>query len=209
MTGHRPLGPLIALTMLVISLTAGCSNTNDPPTATGTRANASSSSATTGTPTALATAVPARDSDFPDGVYRSQLTLKRLQEVGIDDTGDAGTWTLTARSGNYRLECHAIANPGVDCGNHFPGGPSTVEIGRLRGTSPTVWFVHDMAQLSKLTGCIPNSQSSKGCGPDGGYHQSWKTVPQGIAFSDFVGLGDEAMRPALNEWTAQVWIRIS
>jgi hypothetical protein len=76
-------------------------------------------------------------------------------EVGMDDTSDAGTWTLTARSGNYRLECRAIANPGVDCGNHFPGGPSTVEMGKLRGTSPTVWFVHDMAQMSKLTGCTP------------------------------------------------------
>jgi len=111
MTGHRPLSPSIALTLLVISLTAGCSNTNDPPTATRTRAKASSSSATTNTPTALTTAVPAQVSDFPDGVYRSQLTLKRLQEVGMDDTSYAGTWTLTARSGNYRLECRAIANP--------------------------------------------------------------------------------------------------
>jgi hypothetical protein len=209
MTGHRPLGPSIALSVLVISLTAGCSNTNDPPTATATRPEASSSSTTTGTPKGLTTAVPAQVSDFPDGVYRSQLTLKRLQEVGMDDTSYAGTWTLTARSGTYRLECRAIANPGVDCGNHFPGGPSTVEMGKLRGTSPTVWFVHDMAQMSKLTGCTPNSQSSKSCGPDGGYHQSWKTVARGIAFSDFVGLGDEATRPALNEWTAQFWTRIS
>src|SRR5450631_36132 len=208
MTGHRPLGSSIALTMLVISLTAGCSNTKDPPAAAGTRA-AGSSSPNTGTPKALPTAVPAQGSDFPDGVYRSQLTPRRLQEVGIDDTSYAGTWTLTARSGTYRLECRAIANPGVDCGNHFPGVPSTVEIGKLRGASPTVWFVHDMAQMSKLTGCIPNSQSSKSCGPDGGYRQNWKTVPQGIVFSDFVGLGDEAMRPALNEWTAQFWTRIS
>ena len=146
--------------------------------------------------------------DFPDGVYRTQLTRKRLQELGFDDPGNAGTWTLTVKSGNYQLDCRALADPGVDCGGGDHAGSTTVEIGTLHGGSPTVWFVHDMARLSKVNGCVPRSNASNGCGPEGGYHLRWKKVPTGITFTDYVGLGDEA-GPALANWVGQPWTRIS
>jgi hypothetical protein len=156
----------------------------------------------------LPAAVPTEISDLPDGTYRTQLSTTRLQRLGVDDPSNAGIWTLTVKSGTYRLECRVIADPGTDCGNHDPDLPPTVELGTVHGSAPTVWFVHDMARLARVTGCVRHTEDLEGCGPEGGYHVDWRRVPQGIAFSNYVGLGDEA-GPVLGNWIGQPWTRIS
>jgi hypothetical protein len=203
MTGHRRSGLSIALAAFVASLAVACSSTASAP-----RTEAVSSPTTSNTPSDLTAAVPTEVSDFPDGVYRTELTQADLQTLGVDDLGMAGIWTLTVESGTYQLDCHTIADPGADCANNDPSVPEMVEIGTLRGASPTVWFVHDMARKSELTGCVRHSQAINGCGPEDGFHLNWREVPEGIVFSDYVGLGDEA-GPALANWIAQPWTRIS
>lgn len=201
MTKHRHLP---TLTVLVAWLIVGCSNANEPAQ---TDLAATSSVATS--PSDSGTAVPTEVSDFPDGVYRTELPLARVRQLGIDDTSNAGTWTLTVQSGGYQLDCVPIGDPRLDCGGGNSSGLSTVELGTVWGSSPTMWFVHDMARLSELTGCTPHSQSQTGCGPDGGYHLNWQPEGDTMVFTDFVGLADEAGQPALNNWTAQPWTIIS
>jgi hypothetical protein len=145
---------------------------------------------------------------LPDGVYRTELTLGRLAELGYVDPPTAGVWTLTVRAGTYRLDCRAIADPVIDCGTHDPSLGHTVEMGTVRGTFHTVWFVHDMEALSNLTGCVRHTVGRYGCGPEGGYHMRWAAVPGGLMFSDFVGLGDE-FGPGLGNWLGQPWTRIT
>jgi hypothetical protein len=157
---------------------------------------------------AASTSVPSAVSTLPNGVYRSQLDVALLATLGADPS-DAGTWTLTVKDGTYRLDCAPMADPGTDCGNDGAYSEIAVEFGTLRGAGSTVWFVHDQQALSKLNGCVPGFQGRGGCGPDGGYHAHWTVVPEGLAFSDFVGLGDEALEPPLNEKTAQPWKRIA
>lgn len=206
----RPL--LFALILLVGFFGTACSSTDSAsrPHRTTTRvlasSPASSATMTTGTPSTVA---PKEVSDFPDGVYRTQLTVRDLQNRDIYDYSNAGLWTLIVNSGTYELDCRAISDPTLDCGNSHPYGTATVEFGYLRGEAPEVWFVHDMARLSKLNGCVPHSLASNGCGPEGGYHIDWKQLPDGIAFSNFIGLGDEAGFGPSNNWTAKPWTRIS
>ncbi len=201
MTKHRHLP---TLTVLVAWLIVGCSNSNTPA---HTDLGATSSVATS--PSDLGTTVPSEVSDFPDGVYRTELTLARVRQLGLDDPSNAGTWTLTVQSGGYQLDCLPIADPRIDCGGGNSSDLSTVELGTVWGSSPTMWFVHDMARLSELTGCIPRSQSETGCGPEGGYHLNWQPEGDTMVFTDFVGLADEAGQSALNNWTAQPWTIIS
>jgi hypothetical protein len=204
-TGSRRSAISIVLIVAIAALTGACSSDDSDETATP-------SSSATASPTSLpltdTAAAPTQVSDFPDGAYRTQLTVKRLQELGFDEPGNAGIWTLTVKSGNYRLDCRVIADPGTDCGNHDPALPPTVELGNVHGSAPTVWFAHDNARLARVTGCVRHTEDLEGCGPEGGYHLDWRTVPHGIAFSNYVGLGDEA-GPVLGNWTAQPWIRIS
>lgn len=213
MTGaSRSVLSIVALA-LAVSLAAGCSTRGGAPGGRATTPSTDATSPVTHTRLAAssahaATAVPMQVSDFPNGVYRSQLSVKRLQTAGFDDPSNAGIWTLTVKSGSYRLDCLTIADPGIDCGNHSPSLSPTVEIGTVRGTSPTIWFVHDQARLSKLTGCIRHSEGDRGCGPEGGYHLNWRAVPGGVTFSSYVGLGDEA-GPVLGIWLTQIWTRIS
>ena len=197
---------ILALACLLVSgcaggeSTAGSSSNHgaSTPVSSGAAAHATAS---TGQPTD----VPAPVSDFPEGVYRTELTVERLHNLGLDDPYNAGVWTLTIRSGRYELDCRPIADPGVDCGGSDPGD-TLGEVGIVRGSAPTIWFVHDMALKSRLTGC---SVANKGCGPDGGYHLDWRVVPHGVAFSNFVGLGDEAIEPAFSTWTVQPWTKLS
>ncbi len=195
--------------LIGILLTTGCGGSDNTGTKAATRPAPSSSTDTaTGAAVAGATAtsLPTQTSDFPDGVYRTQITVSLLQSRGVEDLSNAGIWTLTVRTASYRLECRTLADPGVDCGNSPAGG--IVEAGNLRGRAPKVWFVHDMKRLSELTGCVPGSAASNGCGPEGGYHLDWSFAPHGVKFAHYVGLGDEAGH-VLDNWTARPWTRIS
>jgi hypothetical protein len=154
--------------------------------------------------------VPSARSPLPDGVYRSHIGDALVSSSGADPgAGDTGTWTLTVKDGTYRLACAPISNPGGDCGNDGADSLQTVELGTLRGQGSTVWFVHDQAALSRLTGCVIGTQADNGCGPDGGYHAKWTLHGHSLTFSDFVGLGDEAGESPVNEETVQPWTRIS
>jgi hypothetical protein len=148
-------------------------------------------------------------SSVPDGIYRTQLRVVDLGRFGVRDLSYAGTWTLIVEDGAYQLDCVPITDPGVDCGNHDASMIDTVDIGTLRGSTTAVWFVHDPARLSTLTGCARHAESHRGCGPEGGYRMDWKTVSHALVFTDFVGFGDEATEPPRNEWTAHPWTRIS
>jgi len=201
MTKHRHLP---TLTVLVAWLIVGCSNANAPA-----QNDLAATSSVVTSPSDSGTAVPTEVSDFPDGVYRTELPLARVRELGLDDPGNAGTWTLTVQSGGYQLDCLPIADPGIDCGGGGFSGLPTVELGTVWGSSPAMWFVYDMDRLSELTGCVRYSQSETGCGPEGGYHLNWQPEGDTMVFIDFVGLADEAGRSALNNWTAQPWTIIS
>jgi hypothetical protein len=144
-----------------------------------------------------ATEPPQGVSDFPAGVYRTQLTVSALQKMGSDNgDGASGVWTLTVKAGKFQLDCRTIKDPGIDCGGS--DGGANVEVGDVRGSSPEVWLVLDQALKSKLTGC---TLEDEGCGPGDPHHLSWKAVPGGIAFTD--------PDRGIGEWSAQPWTKIS
>lgn len=149
---------------------------------------------------------PTEPSDLPNGTYRLELTADKVAELG-GPPSDIGTLTLTVKDGTYQLDCRPIARPGVDCGAGDPSMGTIVELGYLRGTGDTVWFVHDQARLAEKKGCIRNSDSAQGCGPEGGYRMSWKLEGDQLVWSEYVGLGDEA-GPSPSWWTVP-WQRIS
>ncbi len=163
-----------------------------------------------GTGTSItSTTVPTQVSPMPEGIYRTQLSVVDLGRSGVHDLSSAGTWTLTVKNDTYRLACIPITAPGRDCGNHNASMVDTVDIGTLRGSSTTVWFVHDMSRLVGITGCVRHAQSHRGCGGEGGCRMDWKGVPGGVAFTNFIGLGDEVTEPPVNKWTVHPWTRIS
>ena len=83
-----------------------------------------------------------------------------------------------------------------------------VEVGTVHGAGSTVWMVHDMAKKVRLTHCARHGQGADGCGPEDGFHMVWKAVPGRLAFSDYVGIGDEAGPPLAN-WIIQPWTKVS
>lgn len=200
--------------MIVAGMAAGCSSSHStsPQTQVASKTMSPVTAATTAphTPRAEATVVPKEISHLPDGVYRTELTTDELIKEGVYDPTNAGIWTMTVKVGTYQLDCQAISDPNFDCGASHPSGPTTVEFGSVRGgSSLTVWFVHDMVQLSRINGCVRHSTGVRGCGLEGGYHMDWKEVPGGIAFSNFVGLGDESGFPPLNNFTVKPWTQVS
>ena len=155
-------------------------------------------------------APPGMVAGLPDGVYRVHLTADELA-AGGEDPGNAGTFTLTIKQGGYRLGC--AAEPGTSCGN---GNSATgahedeVEIGQVRGSGDTVWFVQDNARKHKDTGCVLESQDADGCGPDDAYRLSWSVNGNLLSLKDFYGLGDEAGgAEGYQNFTFKPWTRIS
>jgi TRAP-type C4-dicarboxylate transport system substrate-binding protein len=135
--------------------------------------------------------IPATVSALPDGVYRQRITAADVEAAGMSNNdGWSGTWTMTVKHGTYEGRCRPIDAPGKDCGGSASDGP--LEVGDLRGTGDTVYFVPDAARLSALTGCKlpPSSQGDGHCGPDDPYRANWKfsgdelalTGPAGTAF---------------------------
>lgn len=186
--------------------TAGTVASSAPPSPAGSSATASPPPPYTAPPPPQA---PPERSALPNGVYRTQLPVERARELGIDDPGNAGTWTLTVKDGTFKIECVAIKTPGVECGTHDPRMSAVVEVGTLHGTGTTAWFVHDQVLLVKLTGCVRHSQKIDGCGPEDDYHLDWKVAGNGVSFNNFVGIGDQAGFPELSNWTVQPWSHIA
>lgn len=176
---------------------------------TGTPNSAASGSVASATATArpsdLGTVPPSTRSALPDGVYRTQINQRWLQQQHYYDNSMAGTWTLTVKDGTYQLQCQSDIDPTVNCGHDGVAGRVTVEIGTLRGTGSTVWFVHDLAATTRLCGTTNGRPTCH----IGGYRLTWTTTAHGVVFSDFVGLADEAGGKPDNNWTLQPWIRIS
>ncbi len=102
-----------------------------------------------------------------------------------------------------------LPNPGNHCGG-TSSKPQLSEVGTVRGTGHTVWFVQDNERKAKLTGCVMNSQEEGGCGANDRYSMTWKLTPKGLAFQNFVGLGDEAGQAGgYVNFTFQPWTKIS
>jgi hypothetical protein len=176
--------------------TTATSPTAISPTATVASGGGSPNSADT-----LGTVAPTSTSAIPDGVYRTRITGSDLTRLAIEDVGNAGTWTLTISKGSYFLRCAPTTTSGTDCGQDNVPKDTLVEVGWVRGTGSTVWFVHDPVRTQTMTGC------NHEC-PMGGYRMTWKSGPKMLTFSHYVGIGDEA-GPVLANWVAQPWTRIS
>ncbi|HET7902490.1 MAG TPA: hypothetical protein VFL59_15010 [Candidatus Nanopelagicales bacterium] len=195
---------VVCLAGLPLAALSGCGSSGaaGTPTASAVTTTPASPSAVSPSPVDTAgTTPPTATSTIPDGVYRTRLTASDLTRLGIEDAGNAGTWTLTISKGSYFLRCAPTTAAGTDCGQDDEPGNVLVEVGWVRGTGSTVWFVHDPARTQTMTGC--NHQC-----PMGGYRMTWRADPRGLMFSDYVGLGDEA-GPVLGNWVSQPWTRIS
>jgi TRAP-type C4-dicarboxylate transport system substrate-binding protein len=134
--------------------------------------------------------IPTTVSALPDGVYRQRVTAADVEAAGLSNNdGWAGTWTMTVRRGTYEGRCRPIASPGEDCGNNAFDGP--LEVGDLRGTGHTLFFVPDAARLSRITGCkLPTSSTdNEHCGPDDPYRVTWKISGDELTFSDYAAVG--------------------
>jgi TRAP-type C4-dicarboxylate transport system substrate-binding protein len=134
--------------------------------------------------------IPSKVSALPDGVYRQQVTVADVEAAGLSNhDGWSGIWTITVRRGTYEGRCRVIADPGTDCGGSVSEGP--LEVGDLRGTGHTLFFVPDSARLSHLTGCkLPPSSTLVGhCGPDDPYRVNWKISGDELTLHDFAAVG--------------------
>ena len=153
------------------------------------------------------TAPPPQVAAVPDGVYRVHLTVDELV-AGGSAPENAGTFTLTIKGGSYRLSC--IPEPPTNCGNTVAATSFAVEVGSVNGTGPTVWFVPDNAEKSRLTGCVQHSHSAAGCGPEGAYRLDWRRIGDRLAFSGFYGIEDQADgQSGYENFTFKPWTKIA
>jgi hypothetical protein len=155
-----------------------------------------------------ATAAPPTEvSAIPAGVYRTTIATRQLIAAGVTDLGNAGVFTLTIKAGSYALAC--VPAPGTDCGDTAPSQRQDVDVGALRGTGHVVWFAPDNARKAMLTGCVVNSEAEAGCGPADPYSFTWQLTPKGLAFHNFIGLGDQAgSASGYVNFTFQPWTKI-
>jgi len=118
--------------------------------------------------------IPAATAKLPDGVYRAELTVADVTRAGLDNhAGESGTWTLRLHQGTYEMRCRPIDQPGVDCGHTVSDQP--LDVGDLRGSGDSVYFVPDLRRLSRVTGCtLPPSETKPGsCPLAGPYQLTW------------------------------------
>lgn len=202
--------------VLLVACVAACSSqkpassrpvhplSGSPATAKSTRPHGDEA-----TQSAPPTTVP----PIPSGIYRQKVSQDDVLSSGGDDLGDAGTWTITVRDDHFQLECRPITDPGDDCGHHVSTSnsyPYLVEIGTLRGDDRTMWIVEDGALRARLTACVRHSYADIGCGAEDPYRLTWKRTDTGLEFSNFVGLGDQALtRGAVTNWTMVPWTKIA
>lgn len=106
--------------------------------------------------------IPRTRSALPDGKYRIQTSLADVTARGWSNSGGTtGLWTLTVRHGTYELRCRPVDLPGEDCGGEVSEHP--LDVGDLRGSGHTVYFVYRPERLARITGCaLPASNAQKG-----------------------------------------------
>jgi hypothetical protein len=145
--------------------------------------------------------IPTTISALPDGVYRRQVTQQDVAATGLDPgQGPAGIWTLRVRRGTYEVRCRPVPGPGAVCGGTIADRP--LEVGDLRGTGRTVYFVPDAERLSRLTGCtLPVGNHDPACGPDDPYRETWAISGDSLTFSDFKSSrGDDPPQERTETW---------
>lgn len=146
--------------------------------------------------------IPAGVSTIPNGVYRVQLTRDEVTAAGYQNNAGhpAGTWTLTIADGTYELRCTPIANPHDDCGTAVSDQP--VEVGDLKGTGNTVYFVGNLDRMQQMTGCLlPPSGTVPGhCGPVDPYRADWATDGTTLTFTNYAGANGDVATFTVKPW---------
>jgi hypothetical protein len=132
--------------------------------------------------------IPATPATLPDGIYRRSLTEDEVRATGKSNAeGDSGTWTLTVRHATYVVTCRPLDLPGTDCGHEVSDSP--VDVGDLRGTGHTVYFVPVLERLSTMSGCrLPVSGTEPGhCGPNETRRATWALDGDRLTITDAGG----------------------
>jgi hypothetical protein len=129
--------------------------------------------------------IPTTDSALPAGAYRLSATRQDVEAVGwTNDGGLSGTWTLTVRAGQYDISCQPLNEPGTDCGHEVSNKP--LDVGDLRGTEHTVYFVPDPKRLSRVSGCrLPAGSRPNDCVDLPPTRMSWTVDGDTLTFSDY------------------------
>ena len=148
--------------------------------------------------------VPASVSPLPDGIYRTELSRADVIAAGVSitDGNPPGTWTLRVAKGTYQLSCRPLANPGEDCGGEDTDKP--LDVGDLRGSGKTVYFVYNLRRMAQLTACqLPASNVVPGhCFAGGIYRMNWSFANELLRFSDYVAAGTN------QQYLIKAWQRI-
>ncbi len=130
-------------------------------------------------------------------ISRDEVTAAGYQN---NDGHPAGTWTLTVQDGKYEMRCTPLANPGDDCGTTVSDQP--VEVGDLKGTGNTVYFIGDIDRMQQITGCLlpPSSTLSDHCGPPAGYRMEWAAEGETMTFTAFGGATGDLATYLIKPW---------
>jgi hypothetical protein len=186
-----------AFALLLTLGACATASTRETVATTASAPGTAPSSAVQNAATAAAAATPEQSppttvASVPNGIYRT-------------DFGQAGSSTLTIKAGKYDLACGDTG----DCGGTPLKWRPYVDVGTLRGTRNSVWFVPDPALKSRLTGCIRHSQAATGCGAEDPYSFTWRLTSKGLSFQNFFGLGDQAgQADGYLNFTAKPWTKI-
>jgi TRAP-type C4-dicarboxylate transport system substrate-binding protein len=106
--------------------------------------------------------IPSTPSSLPDGIYRVAYSSADVSARGWSNSGGTtGLWTFSVRDGTYELSCRPVDLPGKDCGEEVSDAP--LDVGDLRGTGHTVFFIYRPDRLARITGCaLPASNAKEG-----------------------------------------------
>ena len=146
--------------------------------------------------------VPNEVSALPSGLYRVEITRDEVTAAGFQNNAGhpAGTWTLTVRDGTYELRCKPLANPNDDCGTAVTDLP--VEVGDLKGTGKTVYFVGNLDRMQQITGCLlPPSGTLPGhCGFPDPYWMDWSAEGDSMTFTGYAGASGDIAVYSIKPW---------
>lgn len=139
--------------------------------------------------------VPGTAARIPDGVYRMELTPEDLEAAGLADAGKGftGVWTLTVGGGAFAMDCSPLReSTGFDC-NYVEALPADFdhnprEVGQLRGSGSTAYFVHDPEIEASQTDCVfpPSETEENSCLPSITNRVSWELADDTLTMRDLV-----------------------
>ena len=128
--------------------------------------------------------IPTEVSAMPNGLYRVQNTSDEVTAAGYRNAGHpAGTWTLTVQDGTFELRCTPLTTPGDECGGAVTDQP--LEVGDLKGTGNTVYFIGDLDRMQTMTGCLlPLSRTlAEHCSYPDQYQMDWALDGDALTFT--------------------------